>query len=74
MEQGLSCPVAYEIFPDQGLKPCLLNWQADPLPLSHQGHPCYIFLTLGNMTVSFFGFQLHNTAVHPAIFKLAAMS
>ena len=27
------------IFPDQGLNPCLLNWQADSLPLSHQGSP-----------------------------------
>ena len=29
--------VASGIFPDQGLNPCLLNWQADSLPLSHQG-------------------------------------
>ena len=32
----LSCPTACGIFPDQGLNPCLLHWQADPLPLSHQ--------------------------------------
>lgn len=25
------------IFPDQGLNPCLLPWQAESLPLSHQG-------------------------------------
>ena len=25
------------IFPTQGLNPCLLHWQAGPLPLSHQG-------------------------------------
>ena len=25
------------IFLDQGLNPCLLRWQADSLPLSHQG-------------------------------------
>ena len=25
------------IFPDQGWNPCLLHWQADSLPLSHQG-------------------------------------
>ena len=24
------------IFPDQGLNPCLLHWQVDSLPLSHQ--------------------------------------
>ena len=39
--QGLSCSAAYEIFPNQGLnlRPCLLHWQADSLPLSHQGNP-----------------------------------
>ena len=33
----LSCPVVRGVFPDQALKPCLLRWQADSLPLSHQG-------------------------------------
>ena len=28
------------IFPDQGLNLCLLHWQADSSPLSHQGSPC----------------------------------
>ena len=28
-----------EIFPIQGLNPCLLYWQVDSLPLSHQGSP-----------------------------------
>ena len=28
-----------EIFPTQGLNLCLLNWQADSLPLCHQGSP-----------------------------------
>ena len=27
---GLSCSAACGIFPDQGLNPCLLHWQADP--------------------------------------------
>ena len=27
------------IFPDQGLNPCLLHWEGDSLPLSHQGSP-----------------------------------
>ena len=27
------------IFPTQGSNPCLLHWQADFLPLSHQGSP-----------------------------------
>ena len=36
---GLTCSVACGIFPDQGSNPCLLHWQADSLPLSHQGSP-----------------------------------
>ena len=36
---GLSCSAAYGIFLDQGLNPCLLQWQVDSLPLSHQGNP-----------------------------------
>ena len=35
--RGLTCSVACGIFPDQGSNPCLLHWQADSLPLSHQG-------------------------------------
>ena len=48
LEQRLSscgawtcCSVAYGIFPDQGSNPCLLHWQADSLPLSHQGSPVH---------------------------------
>ena len=36
---GLSCSKACEIFPDQESSLCLLHWQADSLPLSHQGSP-----------------------------------
>ena len=36
---GLSCPKGCGIFPDQGSNPCLLHWQADSLPLGHQGSP-----------------------------------
>ena len=32
----LNCSMACGIFPDQGLNPRLLHWQADSLPLSHQ--------------------------------------
>ena len=35
----LSCPEACGIFPDLGLNTRLLHWQADSLPLSHQGRP-----------------------------------
>jgi len=37
--ERLSCSVANGIFPDQELNPCLLYWQVDSLPLSHQGSP-----------------------------------
>ena len=36
---GLSCLMACGIFPDQGLNLCLLHWQEDSLPLTHQGSP-----------------------------------
>ena len=38
-----SCPAACGIFPDQGSNLCLLHWQADSLPLSHQGSPVLLF-------------------------------
>ena len=37
--QALCCFPACGIFLDWGLNPCLLYWQADSLPLSHQGSP-----------------------------------
>ena len=37
--RGLSCFVACGIFPDYGLIPFLLHWQADSLPLSYKGSP-----------------------------------
>ena len=40
---GLSRSAACRIFLDQGLKPCLLQWQADSSPLSHQGRPYFQF-------------------------------
>ena len=36
---GPSCSAAYGTFPDQGLNPCPLHWQADSQPLRHQGSP-----------------------------------
>ena len=41
---GFSCSVACGIFPDQGLNPCPLHWQADSLLLDHQGSPCKILI------------------------------
>ena len=39
VEYGLNCSEAHEIFLDLGLNQCLLLWQANFLPLSHQGSP-----------------------------------
>ena len=37
---GVGCHFLLQgIFPIQGLNPCLLHWQADFSPLSHQGSP-----------------------------------
>ena len=41
---GVSCPTACGIFLDQGSNSCLLHWQADSLPLSHQGSPPYVLV------------------------------
>ena len=42
VERGLNCSKACGIFPDQGWNLCLLHWQADSLPLSHQGNPIHV--------------------------------
>ena len=39
---GLSCSTAHGILPDQGSNLCLLHWQADSVPLSHQGSPLLV--------------------------------
>ena len=41
---GPSCSAACGIFPDQGLNPCPLHWQAESQPLRHQGSPLFSFL------------------------------
>ena len=41
---GLSCSETCGVFPDQGSDPCLLHWQAETLPLSHQGSPAIILV------------------------------
>ena len=46
---GLSCPVACEIFLDQGPNLCPLHWQVDSSPLSHQGSPTEIINVLFSM-------------------------
>ena len=41
----LSCSTACQVFPAEGSSPWPLRWQADSLPLSHQGSPQLSFLT-----------------------------
>ena len=36
---GLSCSAMCGVFQDQGSNPCLLHWQVDSWPLSHEGSP-----------------------------------
>ena len=48
----LSCSKACGIFPDQGLNPCLLHWQADSLPLSHQGSPHEVLIYRGDIVTT----------------------
>ena len=38
----LSCSAACGIFPDQESNRCLLYWQADSLPLNHEGSPPFV--------------------------------
>ena len=42
----LSCSEVCGVFPDQEWNPCLLHWQVDSLPLSHQGSPPSLFWNL----------------------------
>ena len=39
---GLSCSEACGVFSNQGWNQCLLHWQADSLPLSHQESPIFL--------------------------------
>ena len=49
---GLSCSAARGIFLDQGLNSCILHWQADSLPLSHQGSPTCTVLRCDSLRVN----------------------
>ena len=42
---GLTCSTPGGIFPEQGSNSCLLHWQVESLPLSHQGSPANFFKT-----------------------------
>ena len=46
--QGLSCPVAGGILPDQGSNLCPLHRQTDSLPLDYLGSPAFLILKISN--------------------------
>ena len=52
----LRCSAARGILPDQGSNPCVPHWQADSLPLSHQGSPSNVF-SLSTDTIMWFFFS-----------------
>ena len=67
---GLSCSVARGIVLDQRSNPCLLYWQVESLPLSHQGSPLanisvHIFLSLFLSKHCFFLNFLFYSGVQP---------
>ena len=65
---GLSCCAACGMF-HQGSDPCLLQWQADSLPLSHQGSP-WRYLKVS----SFLKFFFHIWTTSSVFFHLAIYS
>ena len=56
------------IFPSQGSNPCLLHWQADSLPLSHQGRPQKLAKTTFKICLAVF---LKTKPYNPAISLLS---
>ena len=46
LARGLSCSAACGLFTEQGSSACLLHWQVDSLPLSHQGNPVFYSVML----------------------------
>ena len=53
MAKGLSCSAACGILLDEGLNPYFQHWQADSLPLSHQGSPGrFLEISLNEITGS----------------------
>ena len=54
MTYRLRCSAACGIFPDQGLNPCLLHWEVDSSPLSHQGSPTLCFSQVYSLGTQYF--------------------
>ena len=58
---GPCCSAACGIFPDQGLNPCPLHWQADSQPLRHQGSPTAAILTVKSRGAHFLCHVVHSS-------------
>ena len=65
----LSCPMAGEIFPDQGLDLRPLHWEADSQPLDSQRNPSKIFIMV-SLTVAKKGTEFKHTSVEDLLNKL----
>ena len=64
--QGQRCSTTRGVFPGQGSNPCLLHWQVDSLPLSHQGSPpCYFKRKKGTAPSS------HACGIQPTHYSMA---
>ena len=60
----LSSSSACGIFPDQGSNLCVLHWQADSLPWSHQGSPRVpTFEDLKENKKTFFGYVVQGSQI-----------
>ena len=65
---GLPFPPPGDL-PYPGIKPTLLHWQADSLPLSHLGSPLYnILAILGNQTRTIKGIQVAKGEIKVSLF------
>ena len=58
MAHGLSCSTACGIFPDQGLNPCPLHWQADSFFFFFNLLFCVFILFLFNFLILLFIHQV----------------
>ena len=58
---GLRCSAAFGVILDRGSNQCLLLWQADSLPLSHQGRLHSLYLDCRGMAFFPSGLQCHQT-------------
>ena len=63
-----SSSAACGIFPDQGLNPCPLHWQADSQPLRHQGSPAMFFSNVCTIGMHVTSGDLHSSHISGVFF------